>query len=220
MTSRAASTSLTKLYIGSILLGCLGFTLLASGVTAGSTSNFDTTIADAIHSLHQPWLDTFFTLFTSLGNLEVMLPLSLGILALLLIKKQYRNAAVLTFGVGGAALLNVLLKNLFDRDRPDLWVSLVHETSYSFPSGHAMASCALALCIIAFVWKTKWRTVVLVCGISFMALIGISRVYVGVHYPTDVLGGWILGGTWVALVVLVSLRVHQFRYLHPHSTKT
>ena len=106
-------------------------------------------------------------------------------------------------GVGGAALLNMVLKLIFERPRPDLWEQLIIETSFSFPSGHAMASSALAFSVIAIAWNTRFRWYAVGVGVLFMLVIGFSRLYLGVHYPTDVLAGWFVSGAWVLLVALV-----------------
>ncbi len=117
-----------------------------------------------------------------------------------LIKKRYYGASFITLSVGGIALITMFIKTLFDRPRPDLWEQLVTETSFSFPSGHSSASAALAASIVLLLWNTRWRTVATVAGILYVLIVGVSRMYLGVHFPTDVMGGWLLGITWVALV--------------------
>ncbi|MDF2461379.1 MAG: acid phosphatase, partial [Candidatus Saccharibacteria bacterium] len=102
--------------------------------------------------------------------------------------------------VAGAALLNLLLKASFQRDRPDLWESIVTETSYSFPSGHAMASSALAFSVMLVLWETKWRWLAVAVGTIYFVLVGVSRMYLGVHFPSDVVAGWCVSLAWVGIV--------------------
>jgi undecaprenyl-diphosphatase len=140
---------------------------------------------------------------TTLGNIEYILPITLLLIIYLLYKKRRLYALIVVFGVGGAAVANIVLKFLFHRDRPAFWHSLITETSYSFPSGHAMLSSALIFCIIAILWKTRWRIVSIILGAIIILLIGYSRLYMGVHYPTDIIAGWSVSAIWIAVVLLV-----------------
>ena len=83
------------------------------------------------------------------------------------------------------------------RMRPDLWLSITPETTYSFPSGHAMASATLAMAIIMLCWPTRARWWVTIVAIVLAVLVGVSRIYLGVHYPSDILTGWIASIAWV-----------------------
>jgi membrane-associated phospholipid phosphatase len=81
-----------------------------------------------------------------------------------------------------------------------LWQQIVIEKGYSFPSGHAMISCALAITIMILCWPTRWRRLAIIGGTIYFILVGISRLYLGVHYPSDVLGGWCVSIAWLYLV--------------------
>lgn len=179
----------------------------------------DTTLLKWIHSTATPAFDAFFLFITNLGNVEYILPITSFLILYLLYKKQRLNALIVTFGVGGAAAANFILKHLFHRDRPAFWHSLITETGYSFPSGHAMLSSALILCVIVILWNTKWRIFSIIIGATIVVLIGYSRLYMGVHYPTDIIAGWSVSAAWVGIVFFItkfaSRRYHKLQDTHP-----
>ena len=105
--------------------------------------------------------------------------------------------------VVGAGLLNLLLKATFQRDRPDLWEHIVTELTYSFPSGHAMASMALGSAMIMAFWRTRYRVVALIGGVFYIISIALTRLYLGVHYPTDIIAGWCAALAWVVFVKII-----------------
>jgi membrane-associated phospholipid phosphatase len=94
-------------------------------------------------------------------------------------------------------LLNLLAKSAFARVRPDFWVSLLPETTFSFPSGHAMQSMAVVAGLVALTWRGRWRWPVALIGLCVVFLVGLSRIYLGVHYPSDILAGWTAALAWV-----------------------
>jgi undecaprenyl-diphosphatase len=180
------------------------FAKLAGEVLERKPIGADLAILRTIHSWSSPLFDQIFLFFTTIGNVEYVLVAAAIILAYLLYKKQRLNALILLFGVGGAAASNVILKLIFHRDRPAFWHSLVTETGYSFPSGHAMMSSALALCLVVLLWNTKWRLTAIVLGGIVVAMVGISRLYMGVHYPTDIIAGWSVSLAWVLVVAIIA----------------
>ncbi len=161
---------------------------------------FDITILEFFHSLSSPWLDRAAVTLTQLGGAIFITVFTATTTAGLLIKNHLRSAAYLAIAVGGAGLLNLGLKLLFQRDRPALWEVLTIETTYAFPSGHAMASSALAFALIALLWRTKWKRTAIFIGLIYVAIIGFTRVYLGVHFPSDVIAGWAISLGWVLLV--------------------
>ncbi|MDO4263722.1 MAG: phosphatase PAP2 family protein, partial [Deinococcus sp.] len=107
-----------------------------------------------------------------------------------------RRAALFTLlGPGSAVALDALMKVLFSRPRPELWPRLVEETSASSPSGHATMSAALATWAALLLWPRlgRWRWLVVPAGILYAGTVGLSRIILGVHYPSDVLAGWLTG---------------------------
>ena len=164
-----------------------------------------------VHAHATPALDTVNLLLTRAGGPPWMALASGAIAAGLLWRKQRRGALFFGVAMGGAMGINLLAKTLLGRARPALWVSLAPETSSSFPSGHAMGTAALALTLGLLLAHSKWRWPVWVLGGLFVLGVGFSRVYLGVHYPSDVLSGWIASVGWVTSVyVLFSPALRTF----------
>ena len=197
-------TLLVSVFVTAVLL----FAILAVIVGSGVTNALDSSILLAINSLSSPWLNTFFVAFTELGGVIVVSVVAIILVLLFLAKRNYIRALLIAVGIGGVAAMNLLLKSIFERARPDLWDWIVTETHTSFPSGHATASMALALCIVYLLWNTKWRKATIIAASVYLLLIGFSRLYLGVHFPTDILGGWLLGIGWMALVITFVITVN------------
>jgi membrane-associated phospholipid phosphatase len=166
----------------------------------------DARILLRINEWSSPWLDQLMLFVTNLGGYLFVLFATFIITAFLIRTKRWHRAILVTVGVGGAAAITSILKLIFARDRPELWQVLEYESTYSFPSGHATLSFALALCIVLLLWHTKWRWYIASVALTYIAIIGFSRLYLGVHYPTDILAGWIVAGIWV----VTTWRVLQF----------
>lgn len=179
------------------------FIVLAEEVREKEPIPGDSAILQWLNQHSSPELDKAAVILTDTsGSLQAAV-LSAIIITVLLALGRKRAGVMLLFSIGGASVINVLLKLFFARDRPDLWATVVTETSYSFPSGHAMGSAALAFGIIALLWDTKWRYPALVAGSLYTFLIGMTRLYLGVHYPTDVVAGWAVSLAWVIIVKVV-----------------
>lgn len=179
------------------------FVELADEVREGEPLPFDREVLLSINSLASPLLDTVSVIATQFGGVIGVVALTVGGAVLLWGRAKRRMATLLTMGVGGAVLLNLLLKVVFQRDRPQLWERLVTENSYSFPSGHAMASSALALSLIVICWPTRLRWVSVAIAALYMIVIALTRLYLGVHYPSDILAGWAISAAWIATLVYV-----------------
>lgn len=160
----------------------------------------DVSILNWLHSQATPWLDQFFLAATNLGGIVGMATILLILAAWFISRRQFRSASFLIFSVGGAAVANLILKLLFHRDRPSLFQSQIVETSFSFPSGHAMVSSALIMCLAIMAWKTRWRWPVIIIGSLLVLAIGTSRAYFGVHYVSDIVAGWCASVAWVLIV--------------------
>lgn len=179
------------------------FVSLAEDVAEREVFPFDRPVMMWLHGLSAPWITTVMEVVTELGGLVVVPVVAAVLAATLWWRGSRRNAMLLAAAVIGATLLNTVLKAVFRRARPDFWQHLVTESSYSFPSGHSMATMALAAALVVMAWHTRWRWAAVVFGLVYVAAVGVSRMYLGVHYPSDVLAGWCVSAVWVAVVVVV-----------------
>jgi undecaprenyl-diphosphatase len=190
---------------------------LTSEVLEGETLGFDRTV---LLSLRQPgdlsrpigpaWLTHAVGDITSLGGVTVLALLTLLATAYLLLDRKAGIAVFLFLSVLSGWLASTGLKILVARARPDVVPHLVDVGDLSFPSGHAMVSAVTYLTLGALLARTQRRRAtrifVMAAGILLAVIIGLSRIYLGVHYPTDVLAGWVAGALWALGCWLVSKR--------------
>jgi undecaprenyl-diphosphatase len=198
-----------------VLGGIWGFVELASLITHGETRTVDVALLLALRNpanIAQPigpdWLPEVMRDFTALGGVAVLALLTLSVIGYLLLLRQTHLVVLVAVAIGGAVILNMLLKQGFDRPRPDLVPHATQVYSTSFPSGHSMVSAATYLTLAALVAsvqpKRRLKIFFMAVASVVMVLVGISRIYLGVHWPTDVLGGWTAGATWALICWLVA----------------
>lgn len=196
-----------------IALALWAFSEIAEEVGEGDTRvrAFDTAVLLAMRTgdHHDPigpaWFEFAVRDVTALGGYAVLTLLTLTAVGFLLTTKKYADALLLFVAVVGGDILSESLKFGFARPRPDLVAHVVETSSASFPSGHAMVSAATYLTIGALLARVQEqrsvKTYIHAAAIVLTLMIGVSRVYLGVHWPTDVLAGWCLGAAWSILCV-------------------
>ncbi|MDR0181414.1 phosphatase PAP2 family protein [Lysobacter sp. UC] len=199
---------LLALVFAGLLLPLWVFGELADEIHENESIAFDEPILRFAHAAAREGLDEFFVFMSKLGYSGGVVPFDIAFVLALTALRKYREAVFAAVALGGSALLNLGAKLFFARDRPSLWESIAPETTYSFPSGHAMGSMTLACVLVLLAWHTRWRWAVLVLMVPFVLLVGLSRVYLGVHYPSDILAGWAVATAWVAAVYLLVYRVN------------
>ncbi|TPK86209.1 phosphatase PAP2 family protein [Mesorhizobium sp. B2-4-13] len=187
----------------------LGFGLLAEEVVEGDTSGFDRAVlmafrnaGDPTNPIGPPWLEEMGRDVTSLGSFAFLGFVSVAAVGYLLFAGKRKYAGLVAAAVAGGEAISTLLKFAFDRQRPDL----IHATrvfTASFPSGHAMLSAVTFLTIGALLAKAnpepRVKAYFISLAVFLTVMVGLSRVYLGVHYPTDVLAGWCVGSAWAIL---------------------
>jgi undecaprenyl-diphosphatase len=206
----AHRTSLLLLLIG-VFLPLKVFGELAEEVWENEGGfPWDVPILLAIHSTAQPQLDVFASTLTKLGVFWGVFPVASVISLNLFIQRQWRQFAYLITTLLGSIIINRTAKVLLHRVRPHLWESPSPEFDYGFPSGHAMSSMTLVAALLILTWGSRWFWLVLIVGSLFVLAIGWTRLYLGVHYPSDILAGWTASIAWAAGVSML---------LKPHRSK-
>jgi undecaprenyl-diphosphatase len=197
------------------LAGAVSFVILAEAVLAGKTQAFDERIIQGLRDPADPTMPrgspdwrTAIRDITALGGPAVLVIVSVSTTLFLLLRHRRRTALLMVVLVISGALLSSALKRTFGRDRPDVRSPLVHETSPSFPSGHAQLSAVIYLTLGVMLARSEPRRRLRVFwfGLALLLtlLIGCSRFYLGVHYPTDVMAGWAVGMAWAAVGVVIA----------------
>jgi len=180
--------------------GTLAFAELGNTVREGHTQQFDTAVLRWLGEHHTPFLTKVMTEVTPLGTGIVVLVV-VGVTAAFLWHTEHKHSArLLLAATAGSILLNNVLKLYFDRPRPEVFERLTHTASSSFPSGHAMSATVVYGTVgylLARLQKHRLsRAVTLLLAVLMIALVCLTRLYLGVHYPSDVLGGIIVGLAW------------------------
>lgn len=189
------------LVILSIIILFISFILISWSVGKGYTKNFDYAIYNTINIIYCSFMTSIFKLITFLCDVKFVIILCL---VLFVVIKNKGYPITLSLNVLGVAGLNQIVKYVFARERP-IGISLIEETGYSFPSGHAMTSMAFYGYVIYLLYKNiqnkwiKWVSITVVALV--ILLIGSSRIYLGVHYASDVLGGYILALIYLILFI-------------------
>lgn len=192
-----------------VVAGLLG--LIASLVLLGSIAEgvrdrevfaLDTWATPFLHAMASPGLNAFMNAFTNIGSSPVIVPIFVAVMVLLLWKRRFGAASFLALASGGALVLDVTMKLFFQRPRPRLaWARVLPD--YSFPSGHTMNAVVFYIALALILWSVFGRRVGLIAlAIAVMLAlgVGVTRIYLGYHYLTDVVGALLAGTAWLLIV--------------------
>lgn len=200
--------------------GVYGLIQLTEEVGEGSTQKFDEFV---VRALRQPdnlavpigpaWFTEIARDITALGGVAVLTLATVGVVGFLLFERERRSAALVFISSAGGLVASLLLKHLIDRPRPELVPHLSGVYTSSYPSGHSMLSATVYLTLGALLARTvkdsSTRIYCMAMATLLTMLVGLSRIYMGVHYPTDVLGGWTAGAIWALVCWTVAAALQK-----------
>ena len=209
-----------------VAVALFAFLKLASEVMEGDTLAFDRMLLQALRTPGEPhvpigpeWLRIAMVDITALGGVSVLTLLTVVATGYLIAARRTATAAFLVGAISGGALTSTLLKLTFARARPDVVEHIVAVHSASFPSGHALNSAVTYLTLGALLAraeeKRSVRRYLIGVAIFLTLIIGSSRVYLGVHWPSDVIAGWCVGAAWALLCSLVARALQRRRAIEP-----
>lgn len=185
------------------LLAAITFAVLADAVTRGMTTQWDNAIRDTFHHNASPYLTMIAVHVSWLGKIATLIPAAILTASILLLTGRRWAAVALAIDMSGALVLNGMLKLAVHRDRPTPFFGVNPET-FSFPSGHVLLTtcfCGGLLLILT----SRTRDFAVLANVLLVLAIGWSRIYLGAHYPSDVLGGLLVAIFWLAMLVGVGL---------------
>ena len=191
------------------------FVELADEMLEGDTHEFDEKLIMVMRNPRDPsdpigpkWLEEFGRDVTALGGVGILGMLTVSVAGFLILQGKRQAAVFVIAAVAGGLIISSLLKTGFDRPRPDLVPHGAYTYTASFPSGHSTMSAVTFLTLGALLARVQRRRRVkaylIILALILTTLVGVSRVYLGVHWPTDVLAGWTLGTTWALICWLVA----------------
>jgi undecaprenyl-diphosphatase len=184
--------------LGLVLALVATFTELAEDVWFHEGFAWDAPLILALHQLSRPWLDTAMRIVTQTGE-GGAIALALALAGGLLWHRQRLAAATVVISFAGAVAINTVLKLLLARPRPALFPPLVAASGFSFPSGHVTAAVAVYGLLAVFLWRQRHRAWAIVSG-AWVFVVAVSRIYLGVHYPSDTLGSLAFATLWLMVV--------------------
>ena len=203
-----------------MVAGALCFIVVADLVRGGATLRIDDQLirslrnpADPADPIGPAWLEDTVRDLTSLGSAAVLGLVTMVVVGFLLIRRTYHAMGLVLIATLGGLALSLVLKGHFSRPRPDMVPRLAEVYTSSFPSGHSMLAAVIYLTLGALLSRLVERPALKVYVLSVAMLlalvVGLSRVYLGVHYPTDVLAGWSVGLSWAILCWLVARQLQR-----------
>lgn len=208
--------------LGLLTLCIMGFMEIADDVAEAETHAFDQAVLDSVRAPGDPsdpigpqWLEIAMTDVTALGAVAVLGIIALVVAGFLFIQRRPLAAVTLLTALLGGVAMSQSLKLLFGRERPPLDYQAAEAINASFPSGHAMLSAVAYLTIGAIVAKAlpkrRLKSYVMIVAVLLTLIVGLSRIYLGVHWASDVLGGWLVGAAWATACWLAALGIERWQ---------
>lgn len=167
----------------------------------------DVPILFAIHSTVSPQLDTFAQIIVKFGEFWVIFVIPIATLLIVMIRQKWRSLIYMLITLPGSLVIKDTAKEMIQRSRPQFWQSSTPH-SYSFPSGHTMVTTTVVMVLVILLWQTRWRWLILLVGILLVLAISWTRLYLGVHYPSDMIAAWMVSIAWTIGISLL-IRPHR-----------
>ncbi|WP_144549966.1 phosphatase PAP2 family protein [Bacillus sp. X1(2014)] len=198
------------------VVSIIGFSLISLLISDQKIIHFDRIIINSVQGLETPLLTYVMKFFTFIGSAPFVIVLSLFLLFFLYKVLHHRLELILfVAAIAGSAILNGILKNFFQRVRPEFH-RLIEIEGYSFPSGHAMNAFTVYGIISFLLWRhitsRLGRWVLIFVSMVMILAIGLSRIYLGVHYPSDIIGGYFASGFWLTSAIFFFQYYQEKRY--------
>jgi membrane-associated phospholipid phosphatase len=213
-TPAALAGVATLMGLAVAVLALFLFGWLADEMLEGETLAFDLRVRAAVHALASPGLTHLLELVSTLGGPAVLAPVGAVLIALFAWRQWWRGTVLLAVSIGGAGVLDAALKHAFQRPRPTPFFDYPAPASYSFPSGHALFSfCFFATGAALLAPRLRFpalRRLVWIVAVLAILAIGFSRIYLGVHYPSDVVAGYAAGLLWSSAIMVGDRVAHAW----------
>ncbi|MDQ0199665.1 phosphatase PAP2 family protein [Neobacillus ginsengisoli] len=198
------------------LVCIIGFSFISLLISDHKIISFDSKIIASIQGQESPMLTNVMKFFTFIGSAPFVIILSLLLLFFLYKVLHHRLELILFIAtIAGSSVINQVLKSIFHRVRPNLH-RLIDVSGYSFPSGHAMNAFTVYVILSFLLWRhipgKLGRSILVFLSILMILAIGISRIYLGVHYPSDIIGGYFASGFWLVIAIWVFQFYKEKRY--------
>jgi membrane-associated phospholipid phosphatase len=206
-TGYSGGVASRKQLFATLIAAACAFLILAVWALSGQSTGFDLAIRAAVHGFASVPLTHVMAAITTLGSHWTLIPIGAILVLGLAITGRRREAILLPAASLSAELMSILLKLMFHRLRPPVFFGLLPSETYSFPSGHAFVSTVFYGVLAGFILFSGRKGVVVTALIAVP--IGLSRVYLGYHYPSDVLGGWVMAVIWLTIVRWIAQDVRQ-----------
>lgn len=221
--ARTEIAALTALFV--VTAGIAIFADLAEDMREGEGEAFDHAIlsamrphADLSNAWGLWWLEEAAADLTSLGGIAVLTLFATIVILFLFLQRKRLSALLLIIGLGGGVMLSEGLKSVFERDRPPRIYQAVETINASFPSGHALLSAVFYLSIAVMLTRAfprrRLKAYVLGIGVVLTLIVGMTRIYLGAHWATDVLAGWSVGAAWAMMLWLFAYAIERRQIVH------
>lgn len=163
----------------------------------------DAAVLDYLYGSARPWLDRMMTAIARSGQIDVVVVLTVLCIVVLKGEHRLRDAFFVTLALGGVVVADLLVQTVVQRVRMAPWEAATPTFDSGSPSSQSADTLSVALVCAILTWTTRWRWWIITAGSCYVFAIGMSRVYLGLHYPSDIVAGWALSLAWVTVVSFV-----------------